>query len=138
MISKKIVLWISLLGSLYFTSLFFVNVGNYCYYHMWCEKVLSWLDFIGFNIFVFPVILFFSLLTYKMREGVYIYWMKIRSLVYFRICHFDIYNKESKIWRRFCRWYVELVCRCNSFLFACYFFHNFCHSYFKKIYRIKK
>jgi len=62
-------------------SLFFINIGDYCYYHVWCQKFLDWTDFIGFNMFLFPVIFFFSAITYKMRDEVFKSWFK------FAVCY---------------------------------------------------
>ena len=76
MITKKTVLWISLIGTLFLTLDFYLEKIEYYYSHHWTNSILWLLNMIGFNIFLFPVILFFSLLTYKMRNEIFEYWVK--------------------------------------------------------------
>jgi len=74
MTSKRIVFWISLLGTLFFVFLASLEFSNNCDFYNLCEKTYGMIHFIGFDMFLLPVVFFFSLITYKMRAEVYKSW----------------------------------------------------------------
>jgi hypothetical protein len=76
MISKKLVLWISLIVTLFLGLVLIIEGKDYCYQNILCEKIFNLAGFLSFNIFLFPVILFFSLITYKMRDEVFRLWVR--------------------------------------------------------------
>ncbi len=76
MISKRIVFWISLFISTYLVVALIMGPSNYCYYNSLCDKLFNSINLIGPDIALFPVIFFFSLVTYKMRDEVFKFWLK--------------------------------------------------------------
>ena len=82
---KKIVLLIGLLGTLFVSSLFILD-SHSCYVNKFCNKVGDILSQDNLTvIFIVPFLFFFSLITYKMREGVF------------------------QAWWRFARWFVPVI-----------------------------
>lgn len=73
---KKNMLFLSSVGSLLLLGLIYLPVGDYCYSHNWCQKILDLRGFIGPSLAIFPIILLFSLITYKMRDEVFNSWKK--------------------------------------------------------------
>lgn len=76
MISKKTTFWISLIAILTLLGSIFIDSGGSCYYNSWCRQILDFRNLISPYLIIFPVVLFWSLVTYKMRDGVYTSWMK--------------------------------------------------------------
>ncbi len=85
MLSKKIVFWISFIGTLFLCGAFFLEGKDFCYLNNVCDKIFGLVNLIGFDLLIFPVILFFSLITYKMIEGVFKAWIK------FTICYMTVF-----------------------------------------------
>jgi hypothetical protein len=80
MVSKRIVFWVSFIGTLYLAGLIFMSYGNFCYQNIWCQRYYGLSDPLSFNIVLFPVILFFSILTYFMRNEVFLAWLKFAAV----------------------------------------------------------
>jgi hypothetical protein len=80
MISKRIVFWVSLLGTLFFSFVALLEFGNHCDFYNLCEKNYGIISFFGLNMLLFPVILFFSILTYFMRNEVFLAWLKFAAV----------------------------------------------------------
>ena len=78
--SKKIVLWVSLIGSIIFVLLMFPGLIHSCSSYKWCGKIIDLVESLGFYIFLFPLILLFSLITYKMQDRVFKLWFKFSFL----------------------------------------------------------
>jgi hypothetical protein len=72
--AKKIVFWVGLLGTILLILLIFLVRADFCNSHNWCGKTLDAADLIGPNLLIFPIILFFSVLTYRMNELVFTHW----------------------------------------------------------------
>ena len=74
--TKKIIFWVSLVGTLYILIVIAIGFGNYCHKNILCEKFYFPIDLMGINIFVFPAIFFPSLVMIRMKNEVYNLWLK--------------------------------------------------------------
>ena len=75
MISKRIVFWVSFLLSLIFAGMLWIdNIIDYCHLHGWCLWLMDLRSSFGIYLVIFPVIFFFSLITYWMRDEVFKTW----------------------------------------------------------------
>lgn len=76
MLSKKVIFFVSLIGTIILTGVIFIPNVDYCFSHNWCNQIWDWVGLLGPIIFVFPVIFFLSLITYNMQEEVFKHWIK--------------------------------------------------------------
>ena len=76
MVNKKIVFWASLLPSLLIVILVVFLVSNICSNNKLCELGVSLLNVLGTTVFIFPCVLVFSLITYKMKEEIFKSWVR--------------------------------------------------------------
>lgn len=74
--NKKIVLVISIIGTLVLGLLAYLEKIGFYHFHPWTAYILGLLYVIGPSLFLFPIILIFSLITYKMNDGVFKLWLK--------------------------------------------------------------
>lgn len=72
--TKKNVLVVGAILSGLLLFLVFIQSGDICYSRIWCHKLWSGINLIGEMLFVFVPTLFFSLITYKMKEEVFRAW----------------------------------------------------------------
>ena len=73
--TKKSVLRLSIIGSLIFLTLVFISLGGYCTeYKYLCDRAHD--DTLATYFFVFLLIFFISLITYKMRDEIFLSWLK--------------------------------------------------------------
>lgn len=76
MSTKKIVLIVSFLGSIFLSFLFFLGT-NTCYKNVFCEEIQNLLSNEGLTVFLLsPIVLILSLITYKMRDDVFCAWWR--------------------------------------------------------------
>ncbi len=73
---KLTVFLISLIGTLLLVRVYFLEIGSFCYPKEWCDKIFDLVRWFDFNIFIFPITLFFSIITYKMKDEIFIYWLR--------------------------------------------------------------
>ena len=81
--TKKRVLLVSLAAALLTPAVFFLVKSDFCYYSQICQKFIS-IKMVDYIIATFlyccisllPFILPFSLITYKMRDDVFTFWLK--------------------------------------------------------------
>jgi hypothetical protein len=81
MVSKRIVFWVSFLLSLIFIVMLSIDsFVDYCTLHSWCLLLMTMRVSIGIYLVIFPVIFFFSALTYFMRNEVFLAWLKFAAV----------------------------------------------------------
>ena len=74
--TKKNILWISIIGTSIIGILAYLEKIEFYTSHLWIEPMVNVLNFIGPHLFFFPMVLFFSLITYKMHDEVFKLWVK--------------------------------------------------------------
>ena len=75
MISKKIVFWVSFILALIFIIMLLMDsIVDFCDIYNWCNWLLDVRSSIGAYFLIFPVVFLFSLITYKMNDGVSRLW----------------------------------------------------------------
>jgi len=71
--TKKNILWMSLIGTSIFSFLLFLVLNDSCgNYYEFCKSTFVLTTNL---LFIFPVIFLFSLITYKMRESTFRSWL---------------------------------------------------------------
>lgn len=83
--TKKIVLWVSVILNVLLLSLAYIQSGEICYSKDWCNKLWDSINITGEILFVFIPIFLLSLITYKMHEEVF------------------------RAWWNFARWFVPII-----------------------------
>ncbi len=74
--TKKNVLVISFFGSIFLLFLFFLETDT-CYKNIFCEKIQNFLGNENLTVFFLaPIVLFFSIITYFLRNSTFLAWGK--------------------------------------------------------------
>ena len=74
--NKRIVLLVSLLGTILFILLAVIQTNGFCYQNTFCNSLWSTINLIGNLLIFFIPTLFFSLITYFLKEEIFRIWVK--------------------------------------------------------------
>ena len=74
--TKKKVFWISLVGTVVFFTLSPSNLYGYCFQEGHCWRLWNVIESTAPYFFLLPLLLLFSIITYKMREEVFRSWIR--------------------------------------------------------------